>query len=726
MAIQVDIQNRVRLQPKTDARVQAFDQGQDQIGRAVAGFGQQLSQAVEQQDRINEVYDTAAAKKVMTDAMVKVAEAKRTYKSLQGFDAVDAPTKFRADLDKTKSELSASLANDRQRRMFQDVFDRQSLSDFTEVSDYADKHVFAAGRAADIAFGETHLTRAVDLAIDNPDEAQASLATVEATIRKVNSGAGEAVIAQKIAQTKSTWARQVAQGLIQSDVLEAKEWVDKHAATLLPEDETALRKEMRPNLEEAEGDIDFGKIVARSEGAEPDAEDPVAAQDESAAIEANPVRGKQTSGFYDKRDGGKRQHSALDIATPAGTPVHPPAAGKVIKAWNDKAGGNSVLVQHPDGRVTGYAHLRNINVDVGDSVTPSTVLGGVGNTGTASKGNHLHYTVRNKDGNRVDPAGQKWKQGDLVTRPGAGRLDAEALYSKAERLAKEENWDQKRLDRAYARIDQRLGQADRLKARAEEDASDAAWERVNAIEADGGTLTSVSQIPGFGRLPAKVQMQLRAEIKRNVTGEAVQAGGDTYFELLEASGNAQTQSAFASADLNAVRGQMSKGEFNSLRRAQVAIRNGGGADGKTAANFGRIDSFVRRYAPEAGIAIGNNKQALSKENRAKRATLTERVRAEVDRRQAEANRQLTDAEMDAVVRAQTVAVFTPGVVEGGRAVELNGQRYTEVPRYQAGPGARGNVAAVPMVERRAIEAALRKAGRPVTNDAIIDLYLNAR
>ena len=271
-----------------------------------------------------------------------------------------------------------------------------------------------------------------------------------------------------------------------------------------------------------------------------------------------------------------------------------------------------------------------------------------------------------------------------------------------------------------------MGQADRLKARAEEDASDAAWERVNAIEADGGTLTSVNQIPGFGRLPAKVQMQLRAEIKRNVTGEAVQAGGDTYFELLEASGNAQTQSAFASADLNAVRGQMSKGEFNSLRRAQVAIRNGGGADGKTAANYSRIDSFVRRYAPEAGIAIGNNKQALSKENREKRATLTERVRAEVDRRQAEANRQLTDAEMDAVVRAQTVAVFTPGVVEGGRAVELNGQRYTEVPRYQAGPGARGNVAAVPMVERRAIEAALRKAGRPVTNDAIIDLYLNAR
>lgn len=726
MAIQIDIQNRVNAAPATDAKLRAADFGQEQVGRGVANFGQEVAQVADRQDRLNQIYDEAAVKRADSEVIAKIAEAKRAYKSLQGFEAVDAPKKFRTDLDKIKSEYVSSLANDRQKAMFTDVFDRRSVADFTDIADHADNQVIAAGRASDIAFGETHLTRAVDMARDgNMVEADASLATVEATIRKVNRGAGEPVIQQQIAKARSGWAQQVGRSMIQDDPLAAKAWIDSRAADLLPDDETALRKELRPNLEEAEGDVDFGKIVARSSGAEPDREDPEVAQDEVAAVEANPVRGKQTSGFYDSRDGGKRQHSALDIASPAGTPVHPPMQGKVKRVWYDKDGGNSVMIEHPDGRVTGYAHLRNVNVEAGDTVDTSTVIGGVGNTGAASRGNHLHYTVRNSEGNKVDPAKQKWKQGALVTRPGAERLDAQAMYDKAEALAKEENWSQSRLDRAYSKIDQRLGQADRLKARADDDAEEAAWEVVNSIEAAGGNLTSVGQIPGFGRLPPKTQMQLRGEIERNVKGDAVQAGGDTFIDMLEMSGNASTQQVFANINLNELRGEMSKGEYARLRAAQVTIRNGGGATGNTAADYSRIDGFVRRYAPEAGIAIGNNKAALGAGNRAKRAQLTERVRAQVEDRQKDLNRPLTDAELDGIVRAQTVAVFVPGKVEGARPVELNGQRYSEVPRYTAGNTYRVNVQSIPATERRDIETALRRAGRPVTNDAIVALYLQA-
>jgi murein DD-endopeptidase MepM/ murein hydrolase activator NlpD len=60
-----------------------------------------------------------------------------------------------------------------------------------------------------------------------------------------------------------------------------------------------------------------------------------------------------------------------------------------------------VVVRHPDGVRTLYAHLSAIDVRVGDEVSGGALLGRVGATGDAT-GPHLHFEVR-VGGAAIDP-----------------------------------------------------------------------------------------------------------------------------------------------------------------------------------------------------------------------------------------------------------------------------------------------------------------------------------
>jgi hypothetical protein len=112
-----------------------------------------------------------------------------------------------------------------------------------------------------------------------------------------------------------------------------------------------------------------------------------------------------SSGFGPRRAptaGASSNHGGVDLRAPAGTPIRPSKAGTVTRAEFSKSYGWVVYVDHGDGVETRYAHMQGRPlVSNGDSVTPNTVLGGVGRSGTAT-GNHLHYEVRVND-TPVDP-----------------------------------------------------------------------------------------------------------------------------------------------------------------------------------------------------------------------------------------------------------------------------------------------------------------------------------
>lgn len=95
-----------------------------------------------------------------------------------------------------------------------------------------------------------------------------------------------------------------------------------------------------------------------------------------------------------------RVHRGVDYDEPGGTPISVIQPGKVTFAgWNDGGYGNLVLVSHPGGTTTAYAHLSKINVKQGQAIEPGTVIGNVGTTGR-STGNHLHFEIR-KGGSQI-------------------------------------------------------------------------------------------------------------------------------------------------------------------------------------------------------------------------------------------------------------------------------------------------------------------------------------
>lgn len=97
-----------------------------------------------------------------------------------------------------------------------------------------------------------------------------------------------------------------------------------------------------------------------------------------------------------------RGHAGLDIAGPEGRPVVAADDGTVIKAQqSDTDYGWLLVVAHPSGYQTWYAHLSSFAVELGQAVKKGDLLGGMGSTGY-STGSHVHFEVR-QDGVLQDP-----------------------------------------------------------------------------------------------------------------------------------------------------------------------------------------------------------------------------------------------------------------------------------------------------------------------------------
>ena len=98
--------------------------------------------------------------------------------------------------------------------------------------------------------------------------------------------------------------------------------------------------------------------------------------------------GYRTSPFTDKRE----FHRGIDISARSGAPVLSPANGLVIFNGWKRGYGNVIILKHPRGFKTKYAHLKKALVKKGQYVKKGTKIGLVGSSGRTT-GPHLHYEV---------------------------------------------------------------------------------------------------------------------------------------------------------------------------------------------------------------------------------------------------------------------------------------------------------------------------------------------
>ncbi|MCK5027891.1 MAG: M23 family metallopeptidase [Candidatus Pacebacteria bacterium] len=120
---------------------------------------------------------------------------------------------------------------------------------------------------------------------------------------------------------------------------------------------------------------------------------------------STPVGTTRQIGYYMRpvnggvKSQGIHGYNAVDIAAPRGTQILASAGGEVIlskyAAGNPWFGGygNYIVIQHPNGAQTVYAHLSENLVKRGWKVEQGQVIGYMGSTGR-STGPHLHFELR--------------------------------------------------------------------------------------------------------------------------------------------------------------------------------------------------------------------------------------------------------------------------------------------------------------------------------------------
>jgi murein DD-endopeptidase MepM/ murein hydrolase activator NlpD len=106
---------------------------------------------------------------------------------------------------------------------------------------------------------------------------------------------------------------------------------------------------------------------------------------------------------------GEREHHAIDIMAPRGTPVLAAAAGTVEKLFESKDGGHTIYIRRTDPVwIDYYAHLDTYATDLreGIKIRAGQQIGTVGSTGNAgADAPHLHYEIKQM------AAGEPWWQG---------------------------------------------------------------------------------------------------------------------------------------------------------------------------------------------------------------------------------------------------------------------------------------------------------------------------
>lgn len=201
-------------------------------------------------------------------------------------------------------------------------------------------------------------------------------------------------VAQQIAEAEATYQKQLAAEKAAAEKAAAEKAAAAKAA------QAAAQKAAQQQKQQSSGSASGSSGISSSSGSQTTASAsgflwPIASSHRVTSPfgwRTHPITGRQNL------------HGGIDIAAPNGTPIMASKAGVVVISQYGSSYGNYVVISHPDGTRTLYAHMSQRNVSAGDTVRQGQTVGLVGSTGS-STGNHLHFETwtGSSSSSRVNP-----------------------------------------------------------------------------------------------------------------------------------------------------------------------------------------------------------------------------------------------------------------------------------------------------------------------------------
>jgi murein DD-endopeptidase MepM/ murein hydrolase activator NlpD len=443
---------RDRLSGTQEEREQTEQQLED-VRDQESSARERLERADQQLDRAQEALarlegDLEAAEEELADARQETRAARRTLERVQARIA-----RTEAELDDTKEQLDARI-----RAAFK--YGQISFTEaFTGVKDVAD-FLNSTTYVGHVMSNDKELVDTVVGLLEEVEQqraqAQAARVTREREAQRAEQAAREVARATEQQQQQTEQVEQRRQereealealredrasmeGHLQGLEGEASRIQDQLAEIARQQAEAAAEAERRAEQERAaEREAERRRAEQEAEsspaptnggsnsGSNGSGNAPSSSSPSSPPPAASPSPGASpapSSGEWQRPSSGRissrfgprwgRNHNGVDIAAGVGTPVVASRGGTVVNvtsschptsSWGCGGGfGNYVVVDHGDGYGSVYAHLSQVAVGVGQSVSRGGSIGQMGNSGN-SYGSHLHFEIH-QAGRPQDPCG---------------------------------------------------------------------------------------------------------------------------------------------------------------------------------------------------------------------------------------------------------------------------------------------------------------------------------
>lgn len=150
----------------------------------------------------------------------------------------------------------------------------------------------------------------------------------------------------------------------------------------------SLKNYSKINNEPSAADLSFRKEIEESKGNQATVSYASKTKALNDVVFYSPVKGIVTTSYNIKEN-----HYGVDVVTKEDESIKAPLDGTIVYTGFTVEDGYIIHIQHGNNLMSVFKHNSNLAKKIGERVKTGEVIGTVGNTGTSSKGPHMHFEL---------------------------------------------------------------------------------------------------------------------------------------------------------------------------------------------------------------------------------------------------------------------------------------------------------------------------------------------